>query len=830
MLILRFLLIAIAMPLVISAMPLALAANCPLNSRQVQGLLAHEGYDPGVLNGSLTGQKTRAALKQYQRTQGLTETGVLDPTTCERLRTTAAEASPPAGGGTKGAPNESASPSAPGPSDSFKDANLQEATSPPPPTPPHPIPPTVKPKIRNYGAESLFRHPIQDGPMGPEMILIPPGCLAVGAESPHPPTHPVKEADSSASPSPSTKEEKQDEEAHVSPTVLTCLGEFALSRYEVTFEEYDRFAQATNRRLPNDAGFGRGRQPVIDVTWEDATAYAAWLAERTGESYRLPTETEWEYAARAGTDRIWPWGDELGMGQAVCRSCGTPWDFRSSAPVGNFPANSWGINDLGGNVWEWTCSPFVARSLFLGLFYSVQPPREGENKCAEPGKDNAWVMRGGSWFNLPEQLHNTYRTGQSTDYRYKTVGFRVAWSETKSPITHLTLKVTPPDAQIRLLNPERLGTANMELPSGRYHLRVEKPGFISFDNWTELTQLEQELRIDLKSLTRLTTQLPDSREPEHPISTLERGAELPKSRLTVQTDPADAKVTLLDPERPYTPTMELPRGRYRILAQAPSHESVEQTVELGQTGTTLAISLPWIEPVTNMVFIRVPAGSFQMGSPANESNRNAAEGPVHTVNITSFLIGKYDVTFDQWDACVAARGCSYRPFDQSWGRGNRPVINVSWFDAEEFAAWLSYKSGRKYRLPTESEWEYTMRAGTMTTYWWGNGLERIRANCDGCGSQWDNTQTAPAGSFSSNPWGLFDMTGNVWKWMCSIYANSYDGTENRCVGKDNRNLRSLRGGSWYNLQHWMRSAARYREAPDNRNSYTGFRLIGTSDK
>ncbi|CAK0779867.1 formylglycine-generating enzyme [Gammaproteobacteria bacterium] len=824
---LRLLPIAFSVILMLSPVLPVLAAGCLVDGRQVQELLVREGYDPGAINGSLTGYKTRSALKRYQRTKGLTETGILDTATCEHLRAINTESALPAtaaGEGTKTVPVEPSSVLSVNPADLLREPVTAASVA----------VPTPRQKVRIYGTAAIFRHPLRGGSVGPEMIPIPPGCLAVGLESPHPlPLPSPKEVESppSVQLSASTKEGETQADANQPPPSLRCVGEFALGRYEVTFEEYDRFAQATDRPLPDDAGFGRGRQPVINITWEDAVAYTAWLAERTGEAYRLPTETEWEYAARAGTDHAWPWGDELGVAQAVCRSCGSPWDFRSPAPVGSVPANPWGLNDLGGNVWEWTCSPFIAQPLFFGLVYGAQPPREEGDKCAEAEVSHAWVMRGGSWFNLPEQLRNIYRTGQPADYRYKTLGFRVAWSDTQHPITHLTLQITPPDAQVRLLNPERLGNTIMELPMGRYHLRIEKPGFISLDQWAELTQPEQELRIDMRSLTRLMAQPPDIREAEHPtLPVPDAGAELPKFRLTVQTDPGDAKVILLDPERPYTPAMELPRGHYRIRVQASGYESVEQALELGPAGATVAVSLPWIEPLTNMVFIRVPAGSFSMGSPPNESNHSSAEAPVHMVNMGSFLLGKYDVTFEQWDACVAAHGCSYRPSDQGWGRGTRPVINVSWFDAEEFAGWLSRKTGRKYRLPTEAEWEYAARAGTTTTYWWGNEMEHGRANCDGCGSQWDNKQTSSVGSFSPNPWGFFDMTGNVWGWMCSVYASSYDGTENRCVGKESRNLRGLRGGSWYNLSHWMRSANRYRDAPDSRNSYTGFRLTGIPDK
>jgi hypothetical protein len=149
----------------------------------------------------------------------------------------------------------------------------------------------------------------------------------------------------------------------------------------------------------------------------------------------------------------------------------------------------------------------------------------------------------------------------------------------------------------------------------------------------------------------------------------------------------------------------------------------------------------------------VPAGSFMMGS-----IDGADETPVHKVTIAKpFAAGKFDVTFAEWDACVAASGCKHKPEDQGWGRGNRPVINVSWDDAtKQYLPWLSRKTGKSYRLLTEAEWEYAARAGTTTSYSWSNDIGRNRTNCIGCGSQWDNKQTAPAGSFASNV-SLFDM-------------------------------------------------------------------------
>ena len=133
-----------------------------------------------------------------------------------------------------------------------------------------------------------------------------------------------------------------------------------------------------------------------------------------------------------------------------------------------------------------------------------------------------------------------------------------------------------------------------------------------------------------------------------------------------------------------------------------------------------------------------------------------------------FAVGVYEVTFDEWEACVNDRGCGgYRPDDRNWGRGNRPVLNVSWNDAKAYVEWLSRKTGKEYRLLSDAEWEYVARAGTGTgtVYWWGNDRDPNRANCGGCGGRWSNGETAPVGSFSANPFGLHDVHGNVWEWV-----------------------------------------------------------------
>ena len=223
----------------------------------------------------------------------------------------------------------------------------------------------------------------------------------------------------------------------------------------------------------------------------------------------------------------------------------------------------------------------------------------------------------------------------------------------------------------------------------------------------------------------------------------------------------------------------------------------------------------------------VPAGSYMMGSEKGDSD----EKPVHRVTIAQQLaVGKYEVTFAEWEACVAGGGCGgYRPDDEGWGRGRRPVINVSWEDAQNYVRWLSEETGKPYRLLSEAEWEYVARAGTTTRYTWGDEIGRNRANCDGCGSRWDNKQTAPVGRFAANAFGLHDMHGNVWEWTQDCWHNNYRGAPSNggawesgeCSG------RVLRGGSWYDRPRNLRSANRYWNSVGIRYNDSGFRLART---
>jgi formylglycine-generating enzyme required for sulfatase activity len=223
----------------------------------------------------------------------------------------------------------------------------------------------------------------------------------------------------------------------------------------------------------------------------------------------------------------------------------------------------------------------------------------------------------------------------------------------------------------------------------------------------------------------------------------------------------------------------------------------------------------------------IPAGSFMMGSPANEVGRETDEGPQRQMTLRAPLaVGKFEVTFAEWDACVAAGGCSHRPDDRGWRRGNRPVINVSWDDAQQYVRWLSQRTGRTYRLLTEVEWEYAARAGTVTSYALGETFGPSQANY--WGNLWERVgRTQPVGSYPANKFGLHEMYGNVWEWVQDCYVARYPqgpGDASVPVTTGDCSHRVVRGGGWASLSIALRAAHRFRNAPGFRDYDGGFRV------
>jgi formylglycine-generating enzyme required for sulfatase activity len=222
------------------------------------------------------------------------------------------------------------------------------------------------------------------------------------------------------------------------------------------------------------------------------------------------------------------------------------------------------------------------------------------------------------------------------------------------------------------------------------------------------------------------------------------------------------------------------------------------------------------------VMVSLPAGSFTMGSNAGD----ISERPPHRVTIGApFAIGKYDVTVEQWNACVAANACP-KLSGENGPATNAPARDLSWDEVQQYIKWLSKVTGKPYRLPTESEWEYAARGGTATTYWWGEQMRKGNSNCKGCGDPWHDERPENVGTFAANPYGLYDMGGNVWQWVSDCWHSSYkdapaDGRAWDSAGCD---MRVIRGGSWREGADYMLASTRFKYSQSVRQSQNGFRV------
>jgi len=299
------------------------------------------------------------------------------------------------------------------------------------------------------------------------------------------------------------------------------------------------------------------------------------------------------------------------------------------------------------------------------------------------------------------------------------------------------------------------------------------------------------------------------------------------SVLRTDEDAARAQATLRDGQiiqgqllealplvSPYQPEIELARADISRLTLTPEDEPTG-ILEL------FSDAIPKLGIGPEMVVI--PGGQYLKGD--HQGDGDFDEQPLAETRIKGFAIGRYEVTFAQYDLFCRQTHCD-RPDDQEWGRGDRPVMNVSWKEALAYTQWLSEKTGRPYRLPSDAEWEYAHRAGEMSRYAWGNEVEFARANCEGCGSLWDGDQTAPVGRFAANAFGLYDTAGNVFEWVADCFHDRFadapsDGSP---IEKPGCGKRVIRGGSWSFPPREIRSANRWRDFPSRRSDDTGFRV------
>jgi formylglycine-generating enzyme required for sulfatase activity len=220
--------------------------------------------------------------------------------------------------------------------------------------------------------------------------------------------------------------------------------------------------------------------------------------------------------------------------------------------------------------------------------------------------------------------------------------------------------------------------------------------------------------------------------------------------------------------------------------------------------------------------VALPGGTFAMGS----DKVGADAKPVHLVSVKPFAISRYEVTWDDWGVCMKAGACR-EPDDHEWGRGRRPIINISWDEAVAYTQWLSEKTGVRYRLPTEAEFEYAARGGTFTEYWWGDDIGANMANCRECNTPLWEHQSLEVGLFPPNPFGLYDMHGNVWEWMQDCWNKGYAGApaDGRAWESGDCKKRVVRSGSWYYFPALSRSAARDNFPAELFSYNLGIRLV-----
>ena len=301
--------------------------------------------------------------------------------------------------------------------------------------------------------------------------------------------------------------------------------------------------------------------------------------------------------------------------------------------------------------------------------------------------------------------------------------------------------------------------------------------------------------------------------------------------LTLDLEPADATVALADAEPPYRPGVRLPEGAHRVVVSSDGYSEVTRTVDVSGD-TRVRIALEQLQAgdsreFDGMEFVWIPAGEFRMGSTSRHADDD--EQPVRLVRIRQGLwLGKHEVTQAEWQRVMGSNPSRFAECGPTC-----PVERVSWNDAQEFIGRLNARGGgNRYRLPSEAEWEYAARAGTTTAYWWGNEIGDNRANCAGCGSQWDDESTAPGGSFAANAWGLHDVHGNVWEWVQDCWHDSYEGAPgdgSAWTSGGNCGRRVMRDGSWLIPPGNLRAASRFWFDVGDWSDVIGFRVARTPD-
>ena len=563
---------------------------------------------------------------------------------------------------------------------------------------------------------------------------------------------------------------------------VTVLG-FEAGRHEVTREQFAVFVNETGRTSDsncdweNPSGFTQDDwHPVVCASWQDAQDYVKWLSGKTRKDYRLLSEAEWEYVARAGTSSLYSFGDLITSSDANYDN-----NNMGTVPVGSYDANAFGLHNVHGNVWEWV------EDCWHTDYRNPTRPNDGSVWNMECNALYAGLIRGGGYDSAANLLRSASRSPvETTSTRAINTGFRVARTV---PIPQIVLPKQNESFTLRL---EDESFAEMKIP---VTIDVIEP---------DIDPITMTLRLD-------------------------SGGEL-----VVSTTPS-APITF-----PPTKDSSTRTAAFTLVAQGVGETtlSIVVTDRLGnQSETTIRAIVKSIIP--QMVQVEAGSFNMGSLPESMDSIGTNNERPRHLVNIPGpFAVSLYEITREEFKLFLdSPTGAAISPHNM-WNsptfyqQANHPAVYVTRNQARRYARWLSQKTGQEYRLLSESEWEYVARAGTTTRYHYGNEINLSDVNY--LGGVGDAVAVDNA-NYSPNAWGLYHVHGNVWEWVEDCWHEDYDIDDDGdidapgdgSVWEDNcatRNNYVARGGSWNELSNNTRSASRTDFNRTTRQNDLGFRI------
>ena len=654
----------------------------------------------------------------------------------------------------------------------------------------------------------------------PEMVRIPRGSFTMGKDN---------NDDFSYDPS-------------EPPHEVTFDYNFEVSKYEISRGEFQNFFDDPNTENEisayedpicqgtgagngirwNNVIYGQTEQtddhPVVCVSWDDAQAYISWLNTLTGKTYRLLSESEWEYVARAGVSKQYSIGEE-GSDDITTNDANYGRSTGPTVLVNSYEPNNFGLHNVHGNVGEWVqdCWHWGYRLLQFGNTNEYEIATTDTNAIFAPRDGSAWetacqtaifgtslsqfvgltdfsgfrTYRGESFNSSAERLTLTYRAAPPTDGQFPPDSSRANGNgvTSRSSLIGFRLARTIPDSEPipppKLTSPPSGTAINIQSTSTEVNLVIESLGATT-------------ISLDLADGGELVVNPPPSQ--------IELAPHIKKTSFTLTAVGGGSTMLTL---------------------------TIRDTTNNPQI-RDIQVNGPSIYPE----MVKIPSGDFMMGAPRSEGG-GGNERPVHEVEIGySFAAGKFELTQAQYGAFVTANpdhpaGTAWNTSNEEQGinHDNYPVANINVDDVAEYVTWLSTETGQKYRLLSESEWEYAARAGTTTPY--SNDSDSITT----ADANYDNSSggAVEVGNYPANAWGLHDVHGNVSEWVADCWHGNYknnpppdgDVWDSNCTNANNNVYRS---GSFNETANGMRSAKRFDQTNTDRRAFLGVRIARTLDE